>query len=327
MLISLLAYFPFLAMALIAQWSDRYRAVRWVTCGLLLLFDALMGLGGLLALLIGQSREAQRWLFSQYPDVASLHWDSFGLVVVGTTLLAPVFLLPFVRRGLARIIPIDPESGVHTAALVLAVLVVGLNLSQVPLIGGLDVLTESAAQVAFFDLLISNLPIGLFALVGVGFLVRRTPRETWERLGVKRVTWRQTGLTVGLTLAIVVFYYGVDWAWRILAPESYEMMDALSKVLYGGAMGVWQGVTISIVAGVVEELFFRGALQPRFGLYLTAVIFTAAHVQYGFTPATVEVFGGALVLGWLRQRTNTSACVLLHVLYDIAGLLIFPLLP
>ncbi len=111
-------------------------------------------------------------------------------------------------------------------------------------------------------------------------------------------------------------------------------MEALGEVLYGGVTGTWQALVVSVVVGVTEELFFRGALQPRFGLLLTAVLFTGAHVQYGFTLATLEVFGGALALGWLRRRTNgagrrtdTSACILLHILYDIAGLLIFPLLP
>ncbi|MFQ6099931.1 MAG: lysostaphin resistance A-like protein [Anaerolineae bacterium] len=327
MLTGLLAYFPFLTIALVAQWSDRYRAVRWVTYGLLLLFDASAALGGLLALLLGWNRGIQRMLSSQYPGVASLRWDVFGLVVIGTTLLAPVFLLPYVRRGLAHLIPVDPESGVHATALALAVLAAGLNLSQVALIGGLSVLAASAAQVAFLDLLASNLPIGLFALVGVGFLVRRTARETWERLGLERVTWRRTGLTIGLAVVILVFYYGVDRVWRLLAPESYEMMEALGEVLYGGVMVTWQAIAVSLVAGVTEELFFRGALQPRFGLLLTAILFTGVHVQYGLTPATLEVFGGALALGWLRQRTNTSACMLLHVLYDVAGLLVFPLLP
>ena len=64
MLISLLAYLPFLTVALLVQWGDRYRAVRWLTYGLILLFDGLMALGGLLALSIGQSRGVQRLLLS-----------------------------------------------------------------------------------------------------------------------------------------------------------------------------------------------------------------------------------------------------------------------
>jgi membrane protease YdiL (CAAX protease family) len=281
--ISLLAYFPFLAVALIAQWSDRHRVVRWVTYGLILLFDAVVALAGVLMLLIGRSWAVQRLLVSQAPGMGLVSWGVVGLMLVGTALLSSVFLLPFVRRGLSRLIPIDPESGIHATALALAVLMVGLNAS-------------------------------------------RTPRETWERLGLARVTWRQAGLTVGLALVILIAFYGVDWAWRLLAPESYEMMDALGDVLYGGFTW-YQSILISLIAAVTEELFFRGALQPRFGFLLTALLFTGVHVQYGLTPATLEVLGAALALGWLRRRTNTSACILLHMLYDIAGLLVFPMLP
>jgi membrane protease YdiL (CAAX protease family) len=327
MLLGLLAYVPFFAIALAAQWSDRHRVMRWATFGLFLMFDALVALGGLFALLVGLFPQLRRLMAIAQPGLTAAAWNVVGLILLGTTLVAPVLLLPAVRRLLARLIPIDAESGVHATALALAVLVMGLNLSQVPLIGGLDTLADSAVQLPFLSLLISNLPIGLFPFIGVGLFLRRTPRETWARLGVGRLTWRQVGLTALLAVAILAFYYGVDWVWRTVDIESYEMMDAVGEVLYGGASGLWQAVLISLVAGVTEELFFRGAVQPRFGLLFTAVFFTAAHVQYGLTLAALEVFGAALVLGWLRRRTNTTACILLHMLYDVGALFIFPLLP
>jgi len=324
--ISWLVYSPFLALALVAQWSDRYRSVRWVTYGAILLFDALTALAGLMALGIEFSAEMQNPLISKLPGLGSSNWGAIGLVLVGAALLSPISLLPVVRRGLSRLIPIDPGSAIHATALALAILAMGLTISQVPLIGGLTGLPDRIGQISFLDWLASNVPIGLFALVGVGFLVRRKPRETWERLGLARITWRQAGLTVGLTVMILVFYYGADWAWRALAPENYERMEALGEALFGGFTW-YQAIGISLVAAVTEELLFRGALQPRFGFLLTAALFTGVHVQYGLTPATLEVLGGALALGWLRQRANTSACILLHLLYNAAGLLIFPLLP
>lgn len=327
MILGLLAYVPFLMIALAAQWSDRHPVMHWVTFGLILMFDALVTLGGLFALLVGLIPQFQYLLAMAQPGLTAAAWNVFGLILLGTALLAPVLLLPVVRRLLARLIPIDAESGIHATALALAVLVMGLNLSQVPLLGGLDTLAASASRIPFLTLLISNLPIGLFPLLGVGLFIRRTPRETWTRLGLGSLTWRQVGLTVLLAVAILVFYYGVDLTWRVVHLESYEMMEALGDVLYGGASGLWKALLISLVAGVTEELFFRGAVQPRFGLLLTAVFFTAAHVQYGLTLAALEVFGGALVLGWLRRRTNTTACILLHILYDIGALFIFPLLP
>ncbi|HET90273.1 MAG TPA: CPBP family intramembrane metalloprotease [Chloroflexi bacterium] len=327
MLMSLLAYVPFLMIALLAQWSDRSRWARWAAYGMLLALDGIALLVGLAALLASQILGARGLPWSQYPGLEAVQLDLFGLLVAGTALLVPLALLPMVRRCLARFISIRAESHIHALALGLAVLAVGLNLAQVPLIGGLEVMAASTAQIPFMDLVLSNVPIVLFALAGVGFMIRRSPRETWRRLGLERMTWRQLGLTVGLAAVILALYYGLDWVWRLLAPDSYEMMMALGEVLYGGAMGVWQGIAVSLVAGVVEELFFRGALQPRFGFWLTAVIFTAAHVQYGFTLAAVEVFLGALALGWLRQRENTTSCILLHALYNVVGLLIFPLLP
>jgi uncharacterized protein len=327
MLLSLLAYVPFFAIALAAQWSDRHRVMRWVTFGLTVVFDALVAFGGLLALLIGLMPRFQRMIAIAQPGLTAAAWNVFGFILIGTALLAPMLLLPVVRRLLARLIPIDAESGVHATALTLAVLVMGLNLSQVPLIGGLDTLAASTVQVPFLALLISNLPIGLFPFIGVGLFIRRTPRETASRLGLGRLTWRQIGLTALLAVVILTFYYGVDWIWRAVDTESYEMMDAVGEVLYGGASGLWQALLVSLVAGVTEELFFRGAVQPRFGVLFTAVFFTAAHVQYGLTFAALEVFGAALVLGWLRRRTNTTACILLHMLYDIGALFVFPLLP
>jgi len=327
MLIGLLAYLPFLVIAFIAQWSDRRREMRWATYGLFLLLDGLTALMGILALLISYIPEAQQVLQTQYPAAAALHWDVFGLMVIGTALLAPVFLLPFVRRGLARFTPITPSSSIQATALALVTLATGLNLSQAPLIGGLNELAESSIQITSLDIITSSLPIGLLAIIGVGFLIRRTPRETGKRLGLKRITGRQVGLTVCLTLVILTLYYGIEWGWRALEPRSYALMTKLDETLYGGVKVAWQAIAVSLVAGVTEELFFRGALQPRFGLLPTAFLFTAVHVQYGLTPATLEVFGGALALGWLRRRTSTSACILLHALYNIAGFLIFPLLP
>jgi membrane protease YdiL (CAAX protease family) len=60
-------------------------------------------------------------------------------------------------------------------------------------------------------------------------------------------------------------------------------------------------LVIGVFAGVGEELFFRGLIQPKmqvyfksahWGIWITAIIFSAIHVQfYGFLP---RVFLGAL---------------------------------
>jgi membrane protease YdiL (CAAX protease family) len=63
----------------------------------------------------------------------------------------------------------------------------------------------------------------------------------------------------------------------------------------------------------------RGALQPRLGVVLTALLFSLLHVQYSwFGMATVFLFG--LMLGAIRSRTNTTVVIAIHTIYDVLAL-------
>jgi hypothetical protein len=77
-------------------------------------------------------------------------------------------------------------------------------------------------------------------------------------------------------------------------------------------------LTLGLAAALGEESVFRGALQPRFGLILTAVLFALLHSNYGITLSTVLVFAVGMVLGLLRQRYNTTASMLAHAIYNIS---------
>jgi membrane protease YdiL (CAAX protease family) len=326
LLLTVLAYMPFLGVALTAQWSDRHDIMRWITFGLLLLLDAAIGLGAILAIVSALLVDANGSALAALPGGAEPDPLTFGMGLLATAIVAPICLLRPVRRLLARLIPIDAASGVHATALVLAVFMVGLTLSQVALIGGLETIA-AGGQMRFLDLWAPLLPIGLFALVGVGYIVRRNWAATRRRLGLDPLTWRQAGLAAALAVGIVALYYGIDWIWRTVAPENYALIEGVGDVLFGGVTAPWQGIVLSLTAAVMEELLFRGAVQPRFGLLLTSLLFTVSHVQYGLTPAALEILIAALVLGWLRRRHSTSASMLLHFLYDVLALVIFPLLP
>ena len=81
-------------------------------------------------------------------------------------------------------------------------------------------------------------------------------------------------------------------------------------------------VLLAAAAGLGEELFFRGALQPIFGIVPTSLIFAISHVQYGLSPATLTVFLLSIVLGIIRKRSNTTVAILVHGGYNfILGLL------
>jgi membrane protease YdiL (CAAX protease family) len=88
-------------------------------------------------------------------------------------------------------------------------------------------------------------------------------------------------------------------------------------------------LVIGVLAGIGEEVFFRGLIQPKvrlytgsihWGIWLTAILFSAIHMQfYGFLPRMflgaifgyLYVYSGSLVYPILAHIFNNSITVLL----------------
>ena len=97
-----------------------------------------------------------------------------------------------------------------------------------------------------------------------------------------------------------------------MGPSSWRLLDAP----YDAAFWLQMAVGSFLLVPIVEELFFRGYLQSRLieaagpatGIALTALFFTACHVQY-LQPNAIAIgslFGlafSALLLGYLRYQT------------------------
>ena len=78
---------------------------------------------------------------------------------------------------------------------------------------------------------------------------------------------------------------------------------------------------VALAAGVGEEAVFRGALQPRFGILPTALLFAALHIQYQL-PGIVVLFLMGLTFGLIKEWTSTTFVACVHMLYDLGTLLL-----
>ena len=99
------------------------------------------------------------------------------------------------------------------------------------------------------------------------------------------------------------------------------MRTAVDEVLIPTFVGLsrWQVVILSVAAGVGEELFFRGFLQPLAGVVAAALAFGAAHVA-GARMVAFGVWAAAmgLVLGGLVLATGgIVASMTAHACYDL----------
>ncbi|MCB8921966.1 MAG: CPBP family intramembrane metalloprotease [Ardenticatenaceae bacterium] len=226
-----------------------------------------------------------------------------------------------VRQFLARWLPFNPETAVHTLALYFSGFLVGntlLTLTQ----GGLTEMAVTAQAADIGDLVVQQALFVLLALFGVGLLIRRNGHALSERLGLLPITGAQIRMGIRWIVILVLVQWVAGAIWALIDPAQSELVDSISGELFSGLDTVWEWFVLALAAGMGEEILFRGALQPVFGVWFTAVLFAVAHVQYGITPITLVVLIIGLVLGHIRQRTNTSVAIFVHFGYNfVLGML------
>ena len=82
-------------------------------------------------------------------------------------------------------------------------------------------------------------------------------------------------------------------------------------------------LAVSLSAGVVEEAFFRGFLQPRVGISLSTGLFVLAHAGYEQLLMLVGVTLLSLMFALLvRWRQSIWAAMAAHAVFDAVQLLI-----
>lgn len=301
--------------------------------GLAVTSYTLLALLYLAAILIGLLLQGASILATTQPQVfadLNLGDQLDSLPLLGLSLWAPalvglLLLLAPVRRLVARLIPIDAANPVHGIALAFTVLVVvnllftlGIGLSNLA-----DVLAEQEAAGITSNTMVSlwaqQIFTALLGMIGVGWLVRRGTRATLERLGIVMPSSGQLlfGLLLGLGMVPVIM--AIEWltaSFNVgIDPGVEKLTEQLLGPLFDTPLGI---VTIGVAAALGEETIFRGAIQPRFGLIFTAILFALVHSNYGLSLSTLIVFLLGIVLGIVRIRTNTTTAMITHAVYNMS---------
>ncbi len=275
---------------------------------------------------------------STYPDaatVAPVITHDNALVGLGVSIIvaaaATLLLSEAIRRRLARFFPpveqggFNPASLSHMVALIYCVYLLGDTILEYVLAGGLGGLAQNFQSPTVETIVEQEAAFVLLAMLGTGLLSRRSLTDVWARLGLRWPTVRELWIGVAICGALIGFAFIVGVAWQALTPPStFDQQTQLSQLIAGGVDTLTFALIVAGGAAIGEEIAFRGALQPVFGLWPTAIFFAATHVQYTLTPAVLIIIGVALGLGWLRRKYNTTTSMVAHFLYDFT-LLALPL--
>jgi membrane protease YdiL (CAAX protease family) len=155
--------------------------------------------------------------------------------------------------------------------------------------------------------------LGRQFLAQFGFLAPNVPRE----IGLGLL------LGVGAWGAVLVAAIVVGMIFLALGGEEAIPKQPPALIPYLAALPVGLRLLISLSAGVVEETFFRGFLQPRIGIFLSTLLFVLAHFSYGQPLMLAGIGTLSLIYAFLvRWRQNIWPAIAAHALFDSVQLLV-----
>ena len=284
------------------RWRWLYLALAWIV--------PLSSAGAFIALttLLQNGELASPW---KTILVGFAGWSAFVSVILWIRPVADA-LVQVMFRG-------EPSS--HTLRLSARLVVTGLLIS-IPAAFALrsqlmEMLTSKDSPLTADAFAGSLVGYVVLALAGVGFRIRRTTAETFERLGLRPLTARDLVIAAITVLVLIGFTTGSDFVQQRFFHDLWLKDQEMTKAMAGN-LGTWQALLLGISAGVGEEITMRGALQPKLGLVLTSLLFASLHVQYTWYGVLVIFLLGAL-LGFVRQRSSTSVVMLAHTVFDVVA--------
>ncbi len=133
------------------------------------------------------------------------------------------------------------------------------------------------------------------------------------------------GLTAGLAGWLAVLTAAALLGAVVTAAGGEDLVDRApaEQIVWLASLPVAWRLAISLAAGVVEELFFRGFLQPRVGVAASTLLFVGAHLAYGEPFMLFGVTLLSLFYAWLAAwRRSVWAAMTAHALFDAVQLLL-----
>lgn len=222
------------------------------------------------------------------------------------------------------------DSNVHRLAIILMIFHVISVMWTFMMSGGLQGISFSYDNPVdvLLDVASNALIYIIIALLGVGWMVRRDKEHIIKRLGLRFPMIHDwvAGIGIGILLYIVSLIGTMIWASLVPAEVIAEQTSASQELFQAFSGSLISGMILALLTGVSEEILFRGALQPIFGLITTSFFFTIIHIQYTLTPAILILFIITLGFGSARKYISTTTSIIAHAIYNFIPILLYTII-
>jgi uncharacterized protein len=156
------------------------------------------------------------------------------------------------------------------------------------------------------------------------FWVLRVERLPLSSIGLMRPTWATLGWGLATTALLMA---SVMLSFAVVAPllGLKQNMAATAAVVQ---VPLWLFITTPIVAGITEEILYRGYAVERLEFLtgrrwlagvIAGVAFLATHWSWGGTQMIIVAFATLILIGLYLWRRDLICCMIAHALTDLIG--------
>ena len=142
-------------------------------------------------------------------------------------------------------------------------------------------------------------------------------------LSLSAVLVGKIGIGYQIFIGIVYGCVGALLGWKIVElPYLKPSMRFFAALIRPLKLNVPEIIFISFCAGVGEEIFFRGAIQPYLGIWITSILFVAMHGYLNPFNPRISLYGLFMTLiivglGYLTVNLGLLSAIVAHTCVDI----------
>jgi uncharacterized protein len=153
----------------------------------------------------------------------------------------------------------------------------------------------------------------------------------FHRSALSDIHWSNKAVLIGILAAIPPFVF---FLWTLnsklrMCSHHRHLFESFLQPLFGN-WSILQLAAISVIAGISEEAFFRGAIQGSLAervnvivaLILASALFGACHLLTWTYAIIAALIGAYLGLLWIFTG-NLLTPMVTHAVYDFAALVYF----
>jgi len=171
-------------------------------------------------------------------------------------------------------------------------------------------------QIISLDLILILFPLIYY------YFKNHSIKKSFEELGIKKIDKKElTKNSIQILAGLIAIMFAISIASSLIQVNDLDKVNETVKTIV--EVSPFLMLYYLVVRVFAEEIFFRGFLVTKIGIFGSSIIFGLAHFMYGSIIEIIGAFIAGLFLAYYFKKTNNLIPVILgHMAFNAVSLIL-----